>query len=221
MANAYIGFYWTLPVNWAGFRRLPSNVADAAAASRSIRYQRERVSRYVVAERGTMLDEIAFIDVQPDRATDLVESELRQRAAAHAGRATLLYVRFEETHHWRRNTHLTHAAEELGLRVLPLPPDPVEIDGEVFDPIRHFEQWRAEDTKTRSRLKLEARGALRQALAETPEGDGRWETIAERLNDAGVRTGTGARWTPENVRKNAVRASLTCQVVPRFTTGGR
>ena len=33
MASAAVGtgFYWTLPVNWTGFRRLPDDV-DAAAA---------------------------------------------------------------------------------------------------------------------------------------------------------------------------------------------
>jgi hypothetical protein len=73
MANAYLGFYWALPVNWAGFRRLPANIDDAAAGSRTIRYQRERVRAYVAESRGRLVDEIAFIDMQPDRATDLVE----------------------------------------------------------------------------------------------------------------------------------------------------
>ena len=65
MANAYLGFYWTLPVNWAGFRRLAVNIDDAAAASRTIRYQRERVRCYVAESRGRLVDEIAFIDMNP------------------------------------------------------------------------------------------------------------------------------------------------------------
>lgn len=211
MANVYLGFYWTLPVNWAGFRRLPANVADAAAASRTIRYQRECVRRYVADNRGTLLDEIAFIDVQPDRATDLVEGELRQKAAAYAKRATLLYVRFHETHHWRRNMYLLHSAEELGLEVLPLPPDPIRIDGNVFDPIQHFEQWREEDARTRTRLKLEAHRELRLALAAVPEGNGRWHAIAQRLNDTGVLTSGGTHWTTENVRKHAGRLGVSKQ----------
>ena len=153
MPNHYIGFYWTLPVNWAGFRRLSTKVDDAAAASRTIRYQRERVRRYVAEDRGTLLEEIAFIDVQPDRATDMVQAELRAKAATYAGRATLLYVRFEEIHHWRRNVYLLEAARKLGLKMLPLPPDPVLIDGEVFDPISHFQMWRERDESTRTKLK--------------------------------------------------------------------
>jgi hypothetical protein len=205
MHNAYVGFYWTLPVNWAGFRRLPANVDDAAAASLTIRYQREVVRRYVVEDRGTLLDEIGFIDVQPDRATDMVQAELRTKAATYAGRATLLYVRFEEIDHWRRNAYLLEAARELGLEVLPLPPDPVSIDGETFNPILHFKQWRERDESTKTRLKLEAGHELRLALAKVPEGNGRWQVIAERLNNAGTWTSSGGRWTAENVRKHASR----------------
>jgi hypothetical protein len=72
MAKDYLGFYWTLPVNWRNFHSLPANVDDAAKASRTIRYQREVISRYVTEHGGTLAGEIAFIDVQPDRATDMV-----------------------------------------------------------------------------------------------------------------------------------------------------
>jgi hypothetical protein len=205
MANAYLGFYWTLPVNCAGFRRLPANIDAAAAASRTIRYQRERVRAYVAESRGRLVDEIAFIDMQPDRATDLVEGELRAKAAAHAGRATLLYVRFEETMHWRRNAYLLEAAREIGLDVLPLPPDPVSINGETFDPILHFRQWRECDEGARTRLKLHAAQGLRAALAAAPKGNGRWQAAAEWLNAAKILTSRGGRWTAENVRKHAGR----------------
>ena len=205
MPNCFIGFYWTLPVNWAGFRRLSTNVDDAAAASRTIRYQRESVRRYVAEDRGTLLDEIAFIDMQPDRATDLVQGELQAKTAIHAGRATLLYVRFEEIHHWRRNVYLLEAARELGLKTLPLPPNPLSIYGETFDPILHFQTWRERDESTRTKLKLQALQGLRLALADVPKGHGRWQAIAKRLNATEIRTSGGGRWTAENVRKQAGR----------------
>jgi hypothetical protein len=154
------------------------------------------------------VDEIAFIDVQPDRATDLVQAELRAKAAIYAGRATLLYVRFEEMSNWRRNAHLLHAACDLGLAVLPLPPEPILTGGERFDPVAHFAQWRELDKSTRTRLKRDASQGLRLALAEVPEGNGRWETIAERLNGAAILTSGGGRWTAENVRKHASRLGL-------------
>ena len=68
MAERFVGFYWTLPVNWAGFRELPVDVAAAAAASQTICYQRERVRRYVADEHGELIDEIAFmaeLDIAP------------------------------------------------------------------------------------------------------------------------------------------------------------
>jgi hypothetical protein len=37
--EAFVGFYWTLPENWSGFRSLPTDVEAAAVKSRSIRYQ--------------------------------------------------------------------------------------------------------------------------------------------------------------------------------------
>ena len=51
----YLGLYWTLPVPWAGFTRLPKDAKAAAARSRTIAYQRERVRRWV-AEEGLSLD---------------------------------------------------------------------------------------------------------------------------------------------------------------------
>ena len=40
-----VGFYWTLPVPWAGFTDLPTDVDEAAAQSRTIRYQRDLIRR--------------------------------------------------------------------------------------------------------------------------------------------------------------------------------
>ena len=55
MRKACVGIYWTLPVNWAGFRDLPPSVGAAAAASKSIRDQRERVQRHVRETGGHLI----------------------------------------------------------------------------------------------------------------------------------------------------------------------
>jgi hypothetical protein len=107
--------------------------------------------------------------------------------------------------HWRRNAYLLEAAREIGLDLLPLPPDPVSIDGETFDPILHFQQWRERDEGARTRLKLHAAQGLRAALAAAPKGNGRWQAAAEWLNAAKILTSRGGRWTAENVRKHAGR----------------
>ena len=209
MSGSYVGVYWTLPVNWVGFRDLPPGVDAAAAASRTIRYQRERVRSWVRDEGGTLLGEVAFIDTRTDRATDAVRDLLRRVAPAYAGKgATLVAVHFHEVHHWRRNPFLHEAAEELGLEVVGLSPDPLTIGGEVFDPARHFAAWRTEDGSAMARLRQQAHVGLQATLAEVPDGTGRWQAVAGLLNGRGVRTIRGGSWTADNVRKLAGRLGL-------------
>ena len=205
MVRDYVGFYWTLPVPWVGHTDLPEGADAAAALSRTIRYQRERVRRYVAEIKGRLVGEIPFIDVQHDRATNVVRSTLRKRAAASAGTATLIYVRFSEVDHWRRNVHLLGEATSLGFEILPLPPDPVAIDGALFDPIQHFSDWREQDRSMKIRLETEAKAGLSKALEAEPERPGRWQAIAEQLNADGIRTIRGGVWTAEAVRKAAGR----------------
>ena len=213
MSTNWVGLYWTLPVHWAGFRDLPPSVEAAAAASRTIRYQRRRAQQHVGEQGGRMAGEIAFMDTRPDRATDAVRDVLRRHAPAlapslAAARPTLLTVRFDQAQRWRPNPFIRQVAEELGLPLLDLPPDPVVIDGAVFDPARHFGAWRRRDESAMARLRLEAAEGLRAALDLVPEGPGRWQAIAGRLNDAGTRTIRGGGWTAENVRKLTVRMGL-------------
>lgn len=68
MRQPYLGICWTLPVNWAGFRDLPPSVEAAAAGSKTIRYQCERVRRHVEDVCGDWIAEIAFMD---SRTSDL------------------------------------------------------------------------------------------------------------------------------------------------------
>ena len=209
MSRSYVGVYWTLPVNWAGFRDLPPDVDAAAAASRTIRYQRERVRGWVREQGGTLLGEIAFMDTRTDRATDAVRDVLRRAAPAYAGKgATLLAVQFHEVHYWRHNPFLHEAAGELGLEVIGLSPDPLTIGGEVFDPARHFAAWRKADGSAMARLRLDAHEGLQAALDEVPDGNGRWQAVAGLLNGRGVRTIRGGSWTADNVRKLARRLDL-------------
>lgn len=114
MCRAYIGIYWTLPVNWAGFRDLPPSVEAAAAASKTIRYQRERVRRHVQDDGGDLLAEISFMNTRTDRATDAVRDVLHRHAPAFlVVSPTVLTVRFEDNSHWRLNPFVHHAASKL------------------------------------------------------------------------------------------------------------
>lgn len=202
MKAACVGFYWTLPVNWADFRRLPSDVEGAANASQTIRYQRERVRQWVREEAVSLVGEVAFMDVRTDRATEEVRDALiKARHLCAKRKAVLTYVRFEERNMWRSNPHLRQHAGELGLELVELSPDPLTIDGRRFDPVAHFKRWRIADKERMGDLRREAYQGLEQALTAVPEGTGRWQTIAERLNSNGIKSLKGSAWTSENVRK--------------------
>lgn len=202
MRQPYVGIYWTLPVNWAGFRDFPPSAEAAAAASKTIRYQRERVHHHVEDDGGDLIAEIAFMDTRTDRATDAVRDVLHRHAPAFLiASPKVLNVRFEDNSHWRPNPFVHRAASELGLDLIGLPPDPLLINGHIFDPARHFAIWRKRDATAIARLRFNADEALSAALAATPLGEGRWQTIAKSLNAQHVRTIRGGAWTPENVRK--------------------
>ena len=205
MAERFVGFYWTLPVNWAGFRDLAVDVTAAAEASQTIRYQRERVRLYVADAHGELIDEIAFMDVRTDRATEIVETELKKRVSKYVTKAILVSVAFDEHHRWRHNPYLEAAADSIGIELLLLPPDPIELDGRKFDPIAHFKKWRSRDEEEKNRLRFEATDGLRHALEQIPAKRGRWAEIAATLNAKNVRSIHGKVWTAEGVRKLATR----------------
>lgn len=209
MSGTYIGFYWTLPVPRIGFRHLPRDAAAAAAVSTTIRYQRALTHRYVIGLEGRLegrlLGEIAFMDIRPDRATSAVHEALEQvRSIADGRRAAVIHVAFDERS-WRDNPHLVEHLRRLDVERVPLSPDPIVLNGERMDPVRHFSDWREQETAAMSALRLGAYMGLREALAACPEGEGRWRTIADQLNAEGVGTVRGGRWTAENVRKLAGR----------------
>lgn len=44
----------------------------------------------------------------------------------------------------------------------------------MFDPAWHFAAWRTQDGSAMARLRLDAHEGLQAALAEVPNGTGRW-----------------------------------------------
>lgn len=202
MRVACVGFYWTLPVTWADFRRLPGDVDGAARASRTIRYQRERVRQWARSEVVNLVGEVAFMDVRTDRATEQVAAALVDaRRLCIRRHAVLAYVAFEERNLWRSNPHLRDQAERLGLELVALSPDPITVDGRRFDPIAHFKASRVAERERMGELRREAYAGIERALSAISEGAGRWQAVAERLNQEGVRSLKGSAWTSENVRK--------------------
>lgn len=200
MSDAYVGFYWTLPVFWSGFRSLPTDVEAASAKSRTIRYQRERVRRHVADQAGRLTDEMVFIDVRTDRGTPVVLETLERARTLCATRgASLLYVEFAQAHHWRRHPALQNFLHEHAFAV-GLSPDPIGIDGRLFDPIQHFQNWRRRDTSEAAKRRRDIARALATLTQQFPPGPGRYMLIAQSLNERAIPTKSGLPWTAENVR---------------------
>jgi hypothetical protein len=197
----YIGFYWTLPVPFVGFDRLSKDVDEAAAQSLSVRYQRERVRRWVQAQKGALVAERAFLELAPDRSTAAVAGDLDAAVAlARAEDATLVLVDFAESFGWRSHPALWRGLREAGAPHVPITPDPVPLDGRLFDPVAHFRAWRQTWDAFRA-SKPERRAAIAKAIGALAVEEATYAEIARALDADGIRTIDGKTWTKESVRK--------------------
>jgi hypothetical protein len=194
--RSFVGLYWTLPVPWAGFRRLDRDVDVAAGQSRTIRYQRNLVRRHVAAKGGRLLREVTLLELLPDRATPEAVGDLRALVAAEPAGHVFCHVDFAAAHGWRQHPFLAQVLE--GRECEALYPDPLALDGVTFDPVDHFRAWRNAERRHIDGKPDHARQVLAaiDALPPMPLG-----AMAARLNGDGLRTPTGKPWNAENLRK--------------------
>lgn len=196
----YIGFYWTLPVKWAGFTTLPPDADEAAKVSRTIRYQVEHVRHWVKHEGGTLLREVVYLETRPDRGTDDIGNDLRKLVAqAHKLDAQVVLVEFAQAFGWRPHGPLQAVLSDPDLCVA-LTPDTRLIDGKTFDPVDHFRKWREVDEAYQS-TKPQLKAAAQQTISELKDAGASYAAIANELNGMGMKTVNGRVWTAENVRK--------------------
>jgi len=197
----FLGFYWTLPVPWTGFQALPRNVDEAAQASTTIRYQRERVKGWVKEERGELIGEEAFLELAPDRGSEQLVSVIEKLLKyCKCENAKLVLVDFSEAFGWRK----LPGFEKLGLErediCEPLDPSPILMDGAEFDPIQHFRTWRKiEDTHVSG--KGDRKAALAEAIQDLVTDNETNSSLAQALNASGQFTPNGKPWTADNLRK--------------------
>lgn len=195
----YFAFYWTLPVPWAGFDRLPKDVDAAAEASRTIRYCRDMVRMHVTKHGGQLVPggEVAAIELAPDRGSPELAAEfatLLERASRRGARVAI--VDFSGHRGWRGHQYLAQLYDHPACEVIPAAPEDVHLAG--FNPYDHFEAWRGR-TKARIADKPDHRSRIMAALAGI---DGASFAIrAAALNALGLRTHTGKSWTADNLRK--------------------
>lgn len=196
----YLAFYWTLPVNWAGFTTLPKDAGEAAKASRTIRYQVERVRRWVKDEKGVLLREVVFMETRPDRGTKAIQSEIAKLLAeAQKKAAEVVLVDFAQAFGWRPHGPLFDMIGKAQNCAL-LPPEPALIDGKWWNPIEHFRAWREVDY-AHQRVKEDLKGAALFAMARLKADGASYAAIAAQLNAMEMKTVNGRAWTGENVRK--------------------
>lgn len=195
-SQKYIGVYWTRPVPWAGFTTLSSDVEIAGNQSRTIRYQREVVRRYVKESGGNMEREVALLELAPDRATPESAVELAQIVARASPRAIFISIAFTETQGWRPHPFIRDGLPTD--RTLGLPPDPITLNGTTFDPIQHFKDWRVQE-KAHSGAKGYHRETILAMLQAIPKQS--YQSQAKILNAAGLRTHSGKEWNGDSLRK--------------------
>lgn len=198
----YLGFYWTLPVPWAGFTDLPKDADAAAEKSRTIRYQRDRVRQWVAGQKGELVGETAFMETAPDRGNQHILPEVEKLLArCRKEEARLVLVDFSTAFGWRSHQALWSYLNTMPELVEPLDGVPVNLGGEIFDPVAHFRQWQeanADWSEKKSERRVIAARRIRELSAEGRSN----REIAEALNAEGISTVTGGRpWTKESVRK--------------------
>lgn len=214
MKKGYVGFYWTRPVPTVGFTSLSSDAEEAAQRSRTVRYQRELTKAFVREQNGELVDEIVFLELEPDRGTEFIAEPLERAFRVCRDRnATLLYVSFWLGFNSRRHAYLLDLIEShcarMEVEAVPLCPHVIQIDGQLFDPVRHFRGW---DDRIRQQAALrrdQAHSAIRELASQMPEGPGRYRWIAHELNRLELPTLTGRTpWTAENVRQIMRRTKI-------------
>jgi len=201
MTRRAIGFYWTLPVPWAGFAALPTDIDAAAKLSRTIRYQQVAIRAYAKAEGYQLIHEEAFLELEPDRGTEIILGPLAKvEQLCRSNDAVLLYVDFWRAQGWRSHGFLRDWIERTGIRTEEVSPESVVIDGKEFDPHAHFADWRHRQQDWMASKTARAEASYGQASRLRGEGLG-YAVVAQRMNAEGLPNLTGKPWTAENLRK--------------------
>lgn len=199
--QAAVGFYWTLPVPWAGFTELPKDVDRAAEFSRTIRYQREIIRRYAREHHLQLIHEEVFLEIEPDRGTRHVRSALRKvEKICQEDQAVLLFVDFSEVQGWRSHGPMQDWARKTRIEIQTIYPDSTIVDGKNFDPHAHFSHWRHKQTEWVAGKATRAEASYAEASRLRAE-ELSYETISNRLNAGNLPNLTGKPWTSDNLRK--------------------
>lgn len=120
----------------AGFDSLSTDIDVAAGQSRTIRYQRDLLRRYVGEHNGVLEREVALLELSPDRATPESLQIIKYLMKTCSPDSTFLSVDFTAAQGWRPQPALGKGVASE--RCLALAPDPLIIDGKLFYKKEHF-----------------------------------------------------------------------------------
>ncbi len=195
-----VGFYWTLPVTWANFVDLPSDVDEAAKSSRTIRYQMELIRRYAKTHGYDLIREEVFIEIAPDRGSALIADSLNAiEKACREQEATVLIVDFSQVQNWRRHGFMDDWFHKTDLKVIKLDPDPLITAEWSFDPHKHFSEWRQRQFEWMS-SKPEREALALEKARKLRSGGMSHSAVADALNDEETPSPSGRMWSESNVR---------------------
>jgi len=199
MRNA-VGFYWTLPVPWAGFTELPEDIDAAAETSRTIRYQCELIRRHAKKNGYQLVAEKVFLEIAPDRGSRYILGALRPlQVICREQSACFLYVDFWRVQGWRGHEAFREWLERTPIKFEAVPPDEIVIDGSMFDPHRHFGEWRERQHEWTAAKPERIARALEEASRRRAAGR-TYKEIADALNVDGVRSASGKPWSEDGIR---------------------
>lgn len=201
MKRKVVGFYWTLPVPWAGFDTLPEDIEQAAKASRTIGFQRALIHRFAAEEGYEIVHEAAFLEVEPDRGSEFIAGALEKAATkCREHGAILLFVDFSGAQGWRSHGPMLQWLRDAEIEALPIEATEVVMDGQAFDPHDHFAEWRSRQREWSAEKSDRRTKALARVVEFQQEGLS-YPDLANRLNEEGVRSLSGRPWTGDGVRK--------------------
>ncbi|MDP2085049.1 MAG: hypothetical protein Q8K20_07635 [Gemmobacter sp.] len=196
-----IGFYWTLPVPWAGFTALSADVDEAAKQSRTIRYQRDLIRHYAKDNGLTLVHEAVFLEIEPDRGSKAIMDGLRKVAPiARKHGAQVLVVDFAAVQNWRGHQPLHEIAATLNLRLQSVYPDEIAQGPDTFDPSAHFADWRRRQAEWSAGKSARLGAALARAAELRAQGAS-FAKSAAALNAEGLQSPSGKQWSADNLRK--------------------
>ena len=198
----YLGFYWTLPVPWTGFNDLPEDADEAAEKSRTIRYQQDRIRKWVAGQKAVLVGEMTFMETAPDRGGETILPEVK-KLLGRCGEenARLVVVDFSTAFGWRSHHALWSLFDDTPELVEQLDAVQIAVRGKVFDPFAHFRQWQEANAEW-SEGKASRKATAAHRIGELAAMGLKNREIAEALNAECISTVTGGKpWTKDSVRK--------------------